>query len=206
MYVRPAWRGRGLAAQLLDELENAARQLGFTSVRLDTGNRQVAALRLYEQSGYRPIDNYNANPMPASGGEDPRLSEATRGEAEPARTCSAVLSRPQPSSAVLSRRQPSSAVLVGHPVQPLARRGDALIGVVDGAPGGIAGTSRLPRPRPAASAPAVPRRAAAPDRRTVPRGGGPQPRPRLGAVPPPRARSRPRRTPGLLGPTSSRRR
>jgi len=35
MYVAPAYRGRGLARELLRALEGAARQLGHRAVRLD---------------------------------------------------------------------------------------------------------------------------------------------------------------------------
>jgi GNAT superfamily N-acetyltransferase len=69
MYVRDVWRGRGLGGQLLFQLEDAARNLGFTRVRLDTGPRQPAALRLYERTGYRPIGNYNNNPDATFWGE-----------------------------------------------------------------------------------------------------------------------------------------
>jgi len=62
MYVRDQWRGQSLAAQLLAELEDAARHLDIVRLRLDTGSRQPHAQRLYQHSGYRPIDNYNDNP------------------------------------------------------------------------------------------------------------------------------------------------
>jgi hypothetical protein len=39
-----------------------ARDLGLARVRLDTGPRQPGAQRMYEQSGYRRIGNYNSNP------------------------------------------------------------------------------------------------------------------------------------------------
>ena len=77
MYVVPAARGRGLARVLLRALEDAARDLGYTVVRLDTGPRQPHAQALYEAAGYRPIDNFNANPVAAFWGEK-RLGERAR--------------------------------------------------------------------------------------------------------------------------------
>ncbi len=63
MFVRPAARSRGVAAELLKALEGAARALGYRSVRLDTGPKQVHALRLYRASGFQEIEPYNDNPF-----------------------------------------------------------------------------------------------------------------------------------------------
>jgi len=65
MYVTPAARSKGVAAQLLTALEDAARGLGYTVIRLDTGDRQPHAEALYRRSGYAPGPNFNANPMAA---------------------------------------------------------------------------------------------------------------------------------------------
>ena len=62
MYVAPAGRSRGLARRLLIALEDAARDLGYTRVRLDTGPEQPHAKALYLSAGYTEIKNYNANP------------------------------------------------------------------------------------------------------------------------------------------------
>lgn len=69
MYVVPDARGRGVARQLLDHLEDAARQRGCAIVRLDTGDRQPGAQRLYARAGYREVGNYNGNPAAAWFGE-----------------------------------------------------------------------------------------------------------------------------------------
>jgi GNAT superfamily N-acetyltransferase len=61
MYLEPEWRSRGLSGQLLTALEDRARGLGYTRARLDTGDRQPSAKRLYEGAGYRQIDDYNDN-------------------------------------------------------------------------------------------------------------------------------------------------
>jgi GNAT superfamily N-acetyltransferase len=61
MYVVPVARGRGLARVLLAALEDAARDLGYARLRLDTGPHNVEAQRLYDTSGYARIPDYNGN-------------------------------------------------------------------------------------------------------------------------------------------------
>ncbi len=58
MYVRPAMRSQGLGGMLLAELERWASEYGFTESMLETGKGQPEALRLYERSGYKRIENY----------------------------------------------------------------------------------------------------------------------------------------------------
>ena len=58
MYVAPSARGRGLSRALLEALENEARQLGYEFVRLETGDRQPEAIKLYASSGFEPIPRY----------------------------------------------------------------------------------------------------------------------------------------------------
>lgn len=58
MYTLPAVRGKGVASQVLVELENWARELGYANCVLETGKRQPEAIRLYEKNGYRQIPNY----------------------------------------------------------------------------------------------------------------------------------------------------
>ena len=55
MHVVPAWRGRGVSRVVLAGLEAAARDRGWTTLRLETGPRQPEAIALYEGAGYRPI-------------------------------------------------------------------------------------------------------------------------------------------------------
>jgi GNAT superfamily N-acetyltransferase len=69
MYVVPDARSRGLARVLLSALEDAARELGYTRVRLDTGPRQPHARALYESTGYRAVEAYNDNPFASYWGE-----------------------------------------------------------------------------------------------------------------------------------------
>jgi putative acetyltransferase len=52
MYVRPKARGRGVARAILDRLELEARRRGVTRLTLETGDAQLAAVRLYEAAGF----------------------------------------------------------------------------------------------------------------------------------------------------------
>lgn len=58
MYTQPEYRGKGLAAQVLNELEQWAAQLGFEKCILETGIRQPEAIALYKKCGYTLIPNY----------------------------------------------------------------------------------------------------------------------------------------------------
>ena len=64
MWIDPDFRGRGFGGLLLTALEDAARDLGYRIVRLDTNDVLVEAIRLYEAHGFRRIDRYNVNPDP----------------------------------------------------------------------------------------------------------------------------------------------
>lgn len=56
MYVEPDIRGRGVAKEILDHLEAAARALGAHRLVLETGIYQTEAVRLYRQAGFTAID------------------------------------------------------------------------------------------------------------------------------------------------------
>ncbi|GAB2460709.1 N-acetyltransferase [Hymenobacter qilianensis] len=58
MYMQPALRGQGVAASVLTELEQWARELHYRGCVLETGMKQPEAIRLYERSGYQRIPNY----------------------------------------------------------------------------------------------------------------------------------------------------
>ena len=58
MYVRPAFRGRGLARQLLVALEEMALGSGHTVLRVASGSYLPAALRLYASCGYAEIPRH----------------------------------------------------------------------------------------------------------------------------------------------------
>jgi putative acetyltransferase len=52
MFVSPTARGTGLGAALLGAVEAAAIAHGIPTLRLETGEPQVAAIALYERAGY----------------------------------------------------------------------------------------------------------------------------------------------------------
>ena len=58
VFVRPDYRGRGIARAIMHELEQLARDRGFSEIWLETGLRQPAAVRLYESLGYTRIADF----------------------------------------------------------------------------------------------------------------------------------------------------
>ncbi len=58
MFVRLEHRGRGMAVEILRELESWAIEEGYRSAILETGYKQPEAIRLYQKSGYQIIPNY----------------------------------------------------------------------------------------------------------------------------------------------------
>lgn len=58
MFVRPEHRGRGIAGEILSELETWAKELNFSECVLETGKKQPEAIRLYQKSGYEVIPSY----------------------------------------------------------------------------------------------------------------------------------------------------
>jgi putative acetyltransferase len=58
MYVVPEARGYGLSRRMLAALEEEARALGYSFVRLETGKLQAAAIALYASAGFGPIPRY----------------------------------------------------------------------------------------------------------------------------------------------------
>lgn len=58
MFVKPEWRGQGIAKKILSELEIWANELNFSECILETGKNQPEAIGLYQKSGYQKIPNY----------------------------------------------------------------------------------------------------------------------------------------------------
>jgi GNAT superfamily N-acetyltransferase len=63
LYVKPVARGRGVAAQLLEALQNYARDAGYSWLYLDSKDDLHAALAFYEKYGYQRCERYNENPQ-----------------------------------------------------------------------------------------------------------------------------------------------
>lgn len=64
MYVRRAWRGRGLGRRLGETAIGFARAAGYKAVCLDTLSGMTEALALYRSFGFRPTRAYCHNPLP----------------------------------------------------------------------------------------------------------------------------------------------
>lgn len=60
MYVRNIARGRGVARAMLARIEVEAREAGLAVLRLETGERQVAAMRLYARAGFQRCAGFGA--------------------------------------------------------------------------------------------------------------------------------------------------
>jgi putative acetyltransferase len=58
MYVKPHARGMGFSKTILSQLEEWAKELGFTYSVLETGSKQTEALGLYPKVGYVQIPKY----------------------------------------------------------------------------------------------------------------------------------------------------
>jgi DNA-binding MarR family transcriptional regulator/GNAT superfamily N-acetyltransferase len=62
MWIAPSVRGLGLARRLLGALEECARAMGYSIVRLETNKALTEAQQLYRSSGYREVRAFNDEP------------------------------------------------------------------------------------------------------------------------------------------------
>lgn len=64
LWVRDAYKGRGLGRLLLEAALQEARAIGYRHVLLDTLPKMETALRLYKSFGFRETWPYTHNPEP----------------------------------------------------------------------------------------------------------------------------------------------
>ena len=62
MWIDPEWRGVGLGARLLAELERHAREAGVRVIRLETNHVLEEAIALYRGAGYAEVPRFNDEP------------------------------------------------------------------------------------------------------------------------------------------------
>ena len=62
MWVAPAVRGLGFGRRMLSAIESQARELGLTTLRLETNRALTEAIQLYRRSGYVEVPAFNADP------------------------------------------------------------------------------------------------------------------------------------------------
>ena len=58
MFVHPDYRKKGIASQVLAELERWAKEVNYKFTILETGKNQPEAINLYQKLGYAIIPNY----------------------------------------------------------------------------------------------------------------------------------------------------
>ncbi len=63
LYVRPAFRGRGIGKELCRRIIATGLERGYSSMRLDTLASMPAAMGLYRSVGFREIEPYRYNPI-----------------------------------------------------------------------------------------------------------------------------------------------
>jgi ribosomal protein S18 acetylase RimI-like enzyme len=63
LYVRPAFRGKGIGRVLSESVVAEARRLGYAAMRLDTLASMVGARGLYRSMGFKEIEPYRFNPL-----------------------------------------------------------------------------------------------------------------------------------------------
>ena len=63
LYLVPQTRGRGIGRVLAEAIVEAAQQIGYERLLLDTLPSMTAAQSLYLSLGFKPVDAYRFNPV-----------------------------------------------------------------------------------------------------------------------------------------------
>lgn len=66
LYVRPAFRGKGVGATLVERVIADAREMGYAHMLLDTLPFLESAIGMYRRFGFYEIARYNDSPMDAA--------------------------------------------------------------------------------------------------------------------------------------------
>jgi len=66
LYLRPQFRGSGAGTALANAVIHAAREIGYSRMRLDTLPQMHDAQALYVRLGFREISPYCFNPIPGT--------------------------------------------------------------------------------------------------------------------------------------------
>ena len=63
LYVKPKFRGFGIAKSLVDSLIQKAKEANYSIIKLDTLSTMTAAIALYTSFGFVPTGQYVHNPI-----------------------------------------------------------------------------------------------------------------------------------------------
>ena len=63
LYVRPEYRGKGIATALVERIIEDARNIGYKELYLDTLPELENAVRLYKSFGFEETGQYNDSPV-----------------------------------------------------------------------------------------------------------------------------------------------
>ena len=63
LYVRPEYRGKGIATALVERIIEDARNIGYKELCLDTLPELESAVRLYKSFGFEETGQYNDSPV-----------------------------------------------------------------------------------------------------------------------------------------------